>query len=72
MNGPTAPDLKPPRPSSDPATFSHTVVVLVVVIAATVLDAIGRLDATTLSTVYGAALGYASGLTVATKRGSSE
>lgn len=72
MNGPMAPDLKPPRPRDDPGAFSHTVVVLVVVIAATVLDAIGKLDSTTLSTVYGAALGYASGLTVATKRGSSE
>jgi hypothetical protein len=72
VNGPMAPDMKPPRVRDDPGTFSHTVVVLVVVVAATVLDAIGRLDSTTLSTVYGAALGYASGLTVATKRGTSE
>lgn len=48
----------------DPSTFTHAIVVLTVVIASTVLRGLHDLDSTTLSTVYGAALGYASGLTM--------
>lgn len=52
----------PPRPSVDPASFSHTLVVVLVVVAATTLRAFNDLDTPTISTVYGAALGFASGL----------
>lgn len=52
----------PPSPSTDIASFSHTLVVVLVVVAATVLRAYGDLDTPTISTVYGAALGFASGL----------
>lgn len=52
----------PPRPSQDIANFSHTLVVVLVVVAATVLRAYGDLDTPTISTVFGAALGFASGL----------
>lgn len=44
--------------------FTHAVVVLVVVVSASILGFTGKVDATTLSTVYGAAIGYASGLSV--------
>lgn len=55
----------------DPSTYMHAVVVLVVVLCATALRAAGELDVATLSTVYGAALGYATGLTVGRKQTSN-
>lgn len=54
----------PPRPSEYATTFSHMVVVLTVVIAASILVAMGKLDSSNIATVYGAAIGYAGGLTV--------
>jgi hypothetical protein len=51
-------------PSRDPASFAHAVVVLTIIISASILSALGKVDSPTLSTVYGAAIGYASGLTV--------
>lgn len=62
MNFP--PQFQLPDPKQAPGNFTHAVVVLTIVIAASILDALGKLDSTTLSTVYGAAIGYASGLTV--------
>lgn len=56
-----------PPPRLDPSGFTHAVVVLTIIIAATILTAIHRLDSTTLSTVYGAGMGYATGLTVGRK-----
>jgi hypothetical protein len=46
------------------SNLSHAVIVLAVLVSASVLDALGKIDTSTLSTVYGAAIGYASGLTV--------
>lgn len=47
----------------------HLIVVLVVVISASVLRARSEIDTATISTVYGAALGYASALTLNRKNG---
>jgi hypothetical protein len=47
------------------------VVVLTVVMSATILRGFHDLDTPTLSTVYGAAMGYATGLTVGKARASS-
>lgn len=52
----------PPPP--DAAIASHTIVVVLIVIAATVLRGLHDLDTATLSTVYGAALGFAAGQTM--------
>lgn len=46
------------------ASVGHIFVVVVVVIAASILADAGKLDHASLSTVYGAAIGFASGLTV--------
>jgi hypothetical protein len=54
----------PPSTGLDPSTFTHAIVVLTVVLGASILRGLHDLDSTTLSTVYGAALGYASGLTM--------
>lgn len=48
-------------------SYMHTLIVLTVLISATALRVAHDLDTPTLSTVYGAALGYATGLTM--KRG---
>lgn len=44
----------------------HAFVVLVIVLSATILRGLNDLDTQTLSTVYGAGLGFASGLAVST------
>ncbi len=43
----------------DPSTLLHTLVILVVVGAATLLRSQNELDTATVATVYGAALGFA-------------
>lgn len=48
--------------------FLHGAVVILVVTCATVLRVTHNLDTTTLGTVFGAALGYASGLTQVGRR----
>lgn len=60
--------LNVPPPAYDPASFSHTIVVVLVVVAASVLATLGHLNDATLGTVYGGALGYASGLSVGSSR----
>lgn len=48
--------------------FLHAIVVVLVLISATVLRIRNELDTATISTVYGAILGYATGLTVQSTR----
>lgn len=45
-------------------SFTHAIIVLFVLASATALRAANDLDTATLSTVYGAALGFATGLTI--------
>lgn len=47
----------------------HAIVVLVIVMCATVLRGLNDLDVQTLSTVYGAGLGFASGLAIGNRNG---
>ena len=47
------------RTPFDSSTILHTLVIVLVVIAATVLRARNELDTATVATVYGAALGFA-------------
>jgi hypothetical protein len=51
------------------ADVGHILIVLAVVVAASILADAGKLDHASLSTVYGAAIGYASGLTVGRRNG---
>jgi hypothetical protein len=51
------------------ATLSHLIVVMAVILGATILRSLHELDTPTLGTVYGAAMGYATGLTA--QRGKS-
>lgn len=48
-----------PRPSADPALFTHALIVLTVVVATAVLLGLGKLDATSATPIFGAALGIA-------------
>jgi hypothetical protein len=48
-----------PRPSMDPALFTHALIVLTVVVAAAVLLGLGKIDATSATPLFGAALGIA-------------
>lgn len=57
--------------TSKTETYTHAVIVLFVLASATALRAAGDLDTATISTVYGAALGYATGLTVRRRNGGS-
>jgi hypothetical protein len=45
------------------ATIAHLVVVMTILIAASILRALHELDTPTVGTVFGAAMGYATGLT---------
>lgn len=71
---PGPPHVGPPPPTNGKATYgpeskadklatlSHLIVVVLVVVCATILRFTGKLDTPTLGTVYGAAMGYATGL----------
>jgi hypothetical protein len=48
-----------PRPPFDATTLLHTLVIVLVVVAASILRARNELDTATVATVYGAALGFA-------------
>lgn len=45
-------------------SYMHALIVMTVLISASLLRVANELDTPTLSTVYGAALGYATGLTM--------
>lgn len=49
-------------------SYVHGVIVLIVILSATMLRVTHNLDVATISTVYGAALGYATGLTASKTR----
>ena len=49
----------PPRPSLDPALFTHALIVLTVVIATSVLLALGKIGENSATPLFGAALGIA-------------
>lgn len=48
-----------PRPSLDPGLFTHALIVLTVVIATATLLGLGKIDATSATPLFGAALGVA-------------
>jgi hypothetical protein len=65
MHLPSLPETSP----NTTASVSHLIVVIGVLISASILRAIHDIDSATISTVYGAALGYASGLIARSKNG---